>query len=62
VTRVTSSYRGTDRNYPDNVGLRRAIELQIPLVHFEGLERGLYFGTPWVPVGDGGPEVNSLTG
>jgi putative restriction endonuclease len=53
VTRVTSSYRGTDRNHPDNVGLRRAIELQIPLVHFEGLERGLYFARyPVYIVGD----------
>lgn len=46
-------YRGTDRNHPDNVGLRSAIELQIPLVHFEGLERGLYFARyPVYIVGD----------
>jgi putative restriction endonuclease len=46
-------YRGTDRNHPDNVGLRRAMELQIPLVHFEGLETGLYFARyPVYIVGD----------
>ena len=48
-------YRGTDRdrNHPDNVGLRRALELQTPLVHFEGLEKGLYFARyPVYIVGD----------
>ena len=36
-------YRGTDPNHPDNRGLRRAMELQSPLIHFEGLEPGVYF-------------------
>jgi putative restriction endonuclease len=50
---ILYKYRGTDRNHPDNVGLRRAMELQIPLVHFEGLERGLYFARyPVYIVGD----------
>jgi putative restriction endonuclease len=40
---ISYRYRGTDRNHVDNVGLRRAMEQQVPLIHFEGLEKGLYF-------------------
>ena len=29
-------YRGTDPQHPDNVGLRRAMQLHIPIVYFYG--------------------------
>lgn len=52
-------YRGTDPNHPENRGLRRAMELQIPLIHFEGLEPGLYFAR--YPVYIVGDDPGSLT-
>ncbi len=39
---VVYRYRGTDPNHPDNVGLRRAMERQIPLVYLHGLVPGQY--------------------
>lgn len=35
-------YRGTDPNHPDNVGLRRAGELGLPLAYFHGITVGQY--------------------
>ncbi len=35
-------YRGTDPNHRDNVGLRRAMEWQLPLIYFLGLVPGQY--------------------
>mgnify|MGYP001417667463 CR=1 FL=1 len=35
-------YRGTDPNHPDNVGLRRAMQRQAPLVYLFGIVRGRY--------------------
>ncbi|MGP8161319.1 MAG: HNH endonuclease [Candidatus Dormibacteria bacterium] len=35
-------YRGTDPNHPDNVGLRRAMERQVPLIYLLGLVPGQY--------------------
>jgi putative restriction endonuclease len=35
-------YRGTDPNHHENVGLRRAMETQTPLIYFSGIEPGLY--------------------
>ncbi len=42
------AYRGTDPAHPDNRGLRRAMEHQIPLVYFYGLAPGQYL--PAFPV------------
>ncbi|HEU5156758.1 MAG TPA: HNH endonuclease [Streptosporangiaceae bacterium] len=41
-------YRGTDPSQPDNVALRRAYELRVPLIWFYGIEAGLYL--PRYPV------------
>jgi putative restriction endonuclease len=41
-------YRGTDPMHPDNVALRRAYELQLPLIWFYGVAAGLYL--PCYPV------------
>jgi putative restriction endonuclease len=35
-------YRGTDPNHPDNVGLRKAMNLQLPLIYFFGLVPSKY--------------------
>lgn len=35
-------YRGNDPNHRDNVGLRLAMQRQVPLVYFHGIEPGLY--------------------
>lgn len=35
-------YRGTDPYHPDNVGLRKAMEQQVPLIYFLGLIPGKY--------------------
>lgn len=40
--RLLYRYRGTDPKHPDNVGLRRAMERQAPLVYFYGVIPGLY--------------------
>jgi putative restriction endonuclease len=36
------AYRGTDPNHRDNVGLREAMRLQVPLAYFYGLVEGRY--------------------
>ncbi len=36
------SYRGTDPNHRDNVGLREAMRKGVPLIYFLGVERGKY--------------------
>jgi putative restriction endonuclease len=46
-------YRGTDRNHPDNRGLRMAMERKLPLVYFHGLAPGRYVAAwPIFVVGD----------
>jgi len=35
-------YRGTDPLHHDNVGLRQLLELQLPLVYFQGVTKGMY--------------------
>jgi putative restriction endonuclease len=35
-------YRGTDPNHRENVGLRLAMQRQVPLIYFHGIEPGLY--------------------
>jgi putative restriction endonuclease len=38
-------YRGSDRNHPDNRGLRLAMERRLPLVYFHGVVPGKYLAT-----------------
>jgi putative restriction endonuclease len=40
--RLVYRYRGTDREHPDNRGLRRAHQERIPLVYFKGIVPGRY--------------------
>ena len=47
------SYRGTDPNHRDNVGLRKVFELKRPLVYLHGIEPGKYLATwPVYIIGD----------
>jgi len=47
------SYRGTDPNHRDNVGLRRAMRERVPLVYFLAIEPGSYAASyPAFVVGD----------
>jgi putative restriction endonuclease len=51
-------YRGIDPNHPDNVALRRAMELQRPVLYLVAVEPGLY--EPIIPcyvVGDDAEEL-----
>lgn len=52
-------YRGTDPNHRDNVGLRKVLELNRPLVYFHGIEPGKYLAT-W-PVYIIGDDQSNLT-
>ncbi|KMP11830.1 hypothetical protein UZ36_03155 [Candidatus Nitromaritima sp. SCGC AAA799-C22] len=52
-------YRGTDPTHPDNVGLRSAMEKQIPLIYFFGLIPGKYL--PIWPIYIVGDDVKRLT-
>ena len=45
---VVYSYRGSDPNHPDNVGLRLASKENTPLIYFFGVEKGRYL--PFWPV------------
>ena len=46
-------YLGQDPGHPDNVGLRKALATQTPLVYFHGLVKGKYLPTwPVLIVGD----------
>lgn len=46
-------YRGTDPNHRDNVGLRKAMERQVPLVYLKGIVPGRYLPAwPAYIVGD----------
>src|ERR1043165_4826444 len=38
-------YRGTNRDHPDNRGLRFAMEQRLPLVYFHGIVPGKYLAT-----------------
>jgi putative restriction endonuclease len=47
------SYRGTNPNHRDNVGLRKVFELKLPLVYLHGIEPGKYLATyPVYIIGD----------
>ena len=37
-----TGYRGTDRDHPDNRGLRTAMEHRLPLIYFHVVARGRY--------------------
>jgi putative restriction endonuclease len=46
-------YRGTDPRHRDNVGLRKAMQLRVPLVYFHGVAKGRYLAVwPVFIVGD----------
>lgn len=46
-------YRGTDPRHHENVGLRLAMQRQVPLIYFHGIVPGLYFAAwPVCIVGD----------
>jgi hypothetical protein len=50
---IIYSYRGTNPQHPDNVGLRRAMKRGIPLIYFHSLVPGKYYATwPVYIVGD----------
>jgi putative restriction endonuclease len=52
-TLLRYAYRGTDAAHPDNRGLRKAMQDQIPLVYFFGLRPGYYTANwPVYIVGD----------
>lgn len=40
--RLRYRYRGTDPEHPDNVGLREAFRMRIPLVYFHAIVPGIY--------------------
>src|SRR6266508_5634198 len=52
-------YRGTDPNHRDNVGFRKVIELNLPLVYLHGLQPGKYLAI--YPVYIVGDDTNNLT-
>ena len=52
-------YRGTDPHHRDNVGLRSAMQHQIPLIYFHGIVKGRYLAI-W-PVFIVGDDPNALT-
>jgi putative restriction endonuclease len=46
-------YRGTDANHRDNVGLREAMQRQIPLIYFHGIVKSKYLAVwPVFVIGD----------
>lgn len=54
-------YRGTDPSHRDNVGLRKAMQAQVPLVYFHGVVEGKYLAVwPVFVVGDS-PESLAFT-
>lgn len=56
---IRYKYRGSNPNHPDNVGLRQAIKLGVPLVYFHGISPGKYLAI-W-PVFVIGDDPESLT-
>ncbi len=52
-------YRGTDPRHHENVGLRQAMQQQVPLIYFHGIVPGLY--APEWPVYIVGDDVAKLT-
>lgn len=54
-------YRGTDPNHRDNVGLRMAMQRQVPLIYFHGIVQGKYLAVwPVFIIGDD-PRALSFT-
>ena len=53
-------YRGTNKEHPDNVGLREAMYNQTPLIYFHGIARSKYLAVwPVFVIGDS-PELLSF--
>ena len=51
---ITYRHRGQDPSHRDNVGLRRAMQKQVPLIYFVGVSEGSYFPIfPVYVVGEG---------
>ncbi len=51
--RLAYRYRGSDPQHRENVGLREALQREIPLIYFFGIEKGEYLATwPVYVVGD----------
>jgi len=51
--RILYCYRGDDPNHHENVGLRKAMQREVPLIYFFGIVKGLYLATyPAYVVGD----------
>ena len=59
--RLSYRYRGTDPQHRDNVGLRRAMATQTPLIYFFGLVKGKYLAVWPVYVRGDDPEGLSFT-
>ena len=55
------SYRGTDPNHRDNVGLREAIRKGVPLIYFLGVEKGKYLAEWPVFIESDHPEALMVT-
>src|SRR3989454_9920467 len=53
-------YRGTDPNHRDNVGLRKALQRQTPLIYLHGIVQGLYEPAWPVFIVEDHPEVLSF--
>lgn len=54
-------YRGTDINHRDNVGLREAMQKQVPLIYFFGITKGKYLVVWPVFIINDNPENLSFT-
>lgn len=54
-------YRGEDIQHRENVGLRRAMRDQVPLIYFEGIESGWYLATYPVYVVHDDPGALTIT-
>ena len=55
------SYRGSDPNHRDNVGLREAMRKGVPLIYFLGVERGKYLAEWPVYIEHDNPTALSVT-
>jgi len=54
-------YRGTDPHHRDNVGLRKAMQKQLPLIYFLGLVPGKYLVVKPVYIVDDNPDSLTFT-
>ncbi len=55
---TTANYRGINPSHPDNLGLREAMALQLPLIYLHGIVPGKYLALwPVYIVGDNPAEL-----